>query len=198
MSGQQHAPAAIYTRERTGTHFTGGWVGLQLYYGSKINLNLSHHRPGQALGFAGGWGSQISRHSAHEGGKVVSPTKRPPLPTRIYSSYSFLLEAESTPRPQCGRKDCVNEKFQWHHRKSKPWPSGLQRSASTNCATGCPIILKCINYFCNKVEFCWLKLFSLCRAKLNFCGLPNKDVLCYKSEGRWFDPSWLHWNFSLT
>ena len=22
--------------------------------------------------------------------------------------------------------------------------------------------------------------------------------LCYKSEGRWFDPSWCHWNFSLT
>ena len=20
-------------------------------------------------------------------------------------------------------------------------------------------------------------------------------VLCYKSEGRWFDPSWCHWNF---
>ena len=23
-------------------------------------------------------------------------------------------------------------------------------------------------------------------------------VLCYKSEGRWFDPSWCPWNFSLT
>ena len=23
-------------------------------------------------------------------------------------------------------------------------------------------------------------------------------MLCYKSEGRWFDPSWCHWNFSLT
>ena len=23
-------------------------------------------------------------------------------------------------------------------------------------------------------------------------------VLFYKSEGRWFDPRWLHWNFSLT
>jgi len=27
MSGQQHAPAALYPRERPGTHFTGGWVG---------------------------------------------------------------------------------------------------------------------------------------------------------------------------
>ena len=23
-------------------------------------------------------------------------------------------------------------------------------------------------------------------------------VLCYKSEGRWFDPKWCHWDFSLT
>ena len=27
VSGQQHAPAARYPRERAGTHFTGGWMG---------------------------------------------------------------------------------------------------------------------------------------------------------------------------
>jgi len=27
VSGQQHAPAALYLWERPGTHFTGGWVG---------------------------------------------------------------------------------------------------------------------------------------------------------------------------
>jgi hypothetical protein len=27
VSGQQHAPAALYHRQRPGTHFTGGWVG---------------------------------------------------------------------------------------------------------------------------------------------------------------------------
>jgi len=26
VSGQQQAPAALYPRERPGTHFTGGWV----------------------------------------------------------------------------------------------------------------------------------------------------------------------------
>ena len=49
--------------------------------------------------FPGGkGGSQISRQSPHEGGKVVSPTHRPPLPPRKYSWYSFLLEAEPTSR----------------------------------------------------------------------------------------------------
>ena len=27
VSGQQHAPAALYPRKRLGTHCTGGWVG---------------------------------------------------------------------------------------------------------------------------------------------------------------------------
>jgi len=27
VSGQQHAPAALYSRERAGAHFTEGWVG---------------------------------------------------------------------------------------------------------------------------------------------------------------------------
>ena len=46
-----------------------------------------------------GWGSQISRQSACEGSKVVSPTHRRPIPSRKYFWYLFLSEADSTPWP---------------------------------------------------------------------------------------------------
>ena len=69
-----------------------------------------------------GWRSKNSRQSAHDSGKPYAPAAFTP---RKYSRYSFLLEAESTPGPYCGRKDYVNEKFQWHHRESKLRPSDL-------------------------------------------------------------------------
>jgi hypothetical protein len=65
----------------------GFWVKQTLY------------RSGQTLRVPGVWDFQISRHSAYEGGVIVSPKHRSPLPPRKYSWYSFLLEAESTPGP---------------------------------------------------------------------------------------------------
>ena len=51
------------------------------YITNKVNVKQSHYRLGQAQRFRGGRGSQISRQLAHEGGKVVSTKKRPPLPS---------------------------------------------------------------------------------------------------------------------
>jgi hypothetical protein len=57
--------------------------GRQLRY-STSKVKQSHYRPWRALRVPGVWGSQILRQFVHEGGKIVSPTHRPPLPQEIF------------------------------------------------------------------------------------------------------------------
>jgi len=40
--------------------------------------------------------------------------------------------------------------------------------------------------------------YFLCWSSFLYSGGTVVKVLCHKSEGRWLDPSWCHWNFSLT
>ena len=48
----------------------------------------------------------------------------------------------------------------------------------------------------------WLENCSVIRLYFKIASAANGDrggtvvkVLCYKSEGRWFDTRWCHWNF---
>jgi len=59
--------------------------------------------------------------------------------------------------------------------------------------------------FAGDVEMNQLSVLHMVSA-LQVCNLHGEGdrsssvvkVLCYKSEGCWFDPSWCQWNFSLT
>ena len=42
------------------------------------------------------------------------------------------------------------------------------------------------------------KTLNEVRKRMGDCGSTVVKTLCYKSEGRWFDSRWCHWNFSLT
>jgi hypothetical protein len=64
---------------------------------------------GKAVPLQAWGGPEVSRNlrfsdymtTAQDGGEFVSPEYAP----RKYFWYSFLLEAESTPGPECDRKD---------------------------------------------------------------------------------------------
>ena len=62
-------------------------------------VNHSRYRPEQAQRVLRKLRFPDFVTTARDGGKVVSLTHRPPLPPSKCCWYSFLLEAESTPRP---------------------------------------------------------------------------------------------------
>ena len=101
------------------------WSPLQIVTKSKqaLELNLASYSMGEskAIPLQAWTGPESSRKvkaprfqdSRHMKVVRLSALRTGLLyPPRKYSWYSFLLEAESTPRPQCGWKDYVNEKFQ--------------------------------------------------------------------------------------
>jgi hypothetical protein len=59
-------------------------IGQWYFCSETVCIKQSHYRPWQTLRVPGGWGSQILRQSAYEGGNVVSPTHRSPLPQEIF------------------------------------------------------------------------------------------------------------------
>ena len=81
-----------------------------LHIGKAIPLQ-AWHRP---WGFQQVEAPRFQRQSARDGGRLSVQRTGHLNPLHEIPWYSFLLEAESTPEPQCGRKDYVNEKSRHH------------------------------------------------------------------------------------
>jgi hypothetical protein len=64
-------------------------VKLFKHLGLYIKIKQSRYRPGVTQRVPGGLGSQISWHSAREGGEVISLTHRSPLPSRMFLVLIF-------------------------------------------------------------------------------------------------------------
>ena len=71
---------------------------------------------------------------------------------------------------------------------------------------GCPLLWSAHNFKEHKLlleKVCYLRkirthqIYSFYLLLLGDRGSTVVKLLCYKSEGRWFDPSWCQWNFSL-
>jgi hypothetical protein len=94
-----------YLRSQFHIPSTNGWLTTANKPDAQQNFHAVsttlYYRPGQALRVTGSWGSQISRQSAHEGGKVVSPTHRPPQ--EIFLVLTFvrrLVNPRAIVRPE--------------------------------------------------------------------------------------------------
>jgi hypothetical protein len=64
-----------------------------------VKVKLSLHKPWRLLGLREVEAPTFSDNRLIDGGKVVSPTRRPLFTPQEDSWYSFLLEAESTSGP---------------------------------------------------------------------------------------------------
>ena len=82
--------------------------------------------------------------------EVCQPYAPAAFTPRKSSQYSFVLEAKSTPEPQCDRQDYINEKIQFHHLGSNQRPSDLQHSTLTTVPPRSPAYchLRPVRFYC--------------------------------------------------
>jgi hypothetical protein len=114
-----------------------------LYRGKKVKP--SHYRPQQAHRVPGGQGSQISKQSAHESGRLSALRTGRLYPPGNILGTNILLEAESTPGPECD---------QW---KNPPTSSGIEPAT-------CRFVAQCLNQLRHRGTEVALKL-KVCKSR---------------------------------
>ena len=84
----------------------------------------------------------------------------------------------------------------------RQWQSEVPQPSCLGISKSSPSLRACwvdqVNVLKNKTSFSESSELEHVDGLVGDRGGAVVKVLCYKSEGRWFDPRWCHWNFSLT
>ena len=136
-------------------------------------VKQSHYRPGEALRVPWVWGSQISRQSAHEGGKVVSPTHRQPFSPKETFMVLNLVRGWVNPRAIVWLEGLC----QWKR------SSDIIRNRTRDLPACSASNLVAISIFPQSAHFCcvycpkWNRLFKT-SSHMQFVSFRNWDSIC--------------------
>ena len=114
---------------------------------------------------------------------------------------SYLLYASYLQHPKSQFKSCLRYALYLQNPNSSP-VYFMYHVCNIQNPNSNPVYV--MHYICKAVNHIMLLQFPVIPLTLCIYNSPGDrgssvvKVLCYKSEGRWFDPSWSHWNFSLT
>jgi hypothetical protein len=124
VPNRTHKQSNFYscTKQKAQNGYRQSSYHIYLYIYTYKKVKESRNRPGVAQRVPGGLRSQISWHSAREGGNVVSLTHRPPLPPGMFLVVIFT-RGSVDPRAMVRSEGICHWKIQWDQRESIPGPS---------------------------------------------------------------------------
>jgi len=144
----------------------------------KQNVKQSHYRPGQTPRVPAGWDSQISRQSAYEGGKVVSPTHQSPLQPPPHTHTQIFLVLISVTG--------------WVNPRARVLPEGLCQLKNLTIPSGIEpatyrLTAQCLNQLCHRAPHKIIKMQVIKEAKKiklfsEFCKFKSHKNNCTKNK----------------